>query len=86
MYRYDSLVANQSLKWYLSGVALAVGHLTFAPLVLPQIKELQGKNGGCHKPREVLSEWLYWHDIRTYTIDLAAWVCFAVAVGLNVSA
>lgn len=85
-YRHEALVTNHSLKWYLVGAALAVSHLSFAPLVLPQIKELQGKNEGCHKPRQVLSEWLYWHNLRTYTVDLAAWVCFAVAVGLNVAA
>ncbi|QGA16182.1 hypothetical protein EYB26_003849 [Talaromyces marneffei] len=83
-YRYEFLIANQSLKWYLAGAALAASHLSFAPLVLPQIKELQGKNGVCHRSKQVLSEWLYYHDIRTYTVDLAAWVCFAVAVGLNV--
>lgn len=86
LYRYDSLVANQSLRWYLAGAALAVSHLTFVPLVLPQVKELQGKSERCHRPRQVLSEWLYWHDVRTYTVDLAAWACFAIAVGLNVAA
>jgi hypothetical protein len=85
-YRYDALVAKQSLKWYLVGAALAVSHLSFASLVLPRIKELQGKYGGCHKSTQVLSEWLYYHNIRTYTVDLAAWACFAVAVSLNVAA
>ncbi|PCH05325.1 Hypothetical protein PENO1_023200 [Penicillium occitanis (nom. inval.)] len=86
LYRYDSLVASQSLKWYLAGAALAVSHLSFTPLVLPHIQRLQGKNGICHIPKYVLSEWLYWHNIRSYTVDLAAWVCFAVAVGSNVAA
>lgn len=85
-YRYDSLVANQSLNWYLAGVTLAVSHLAFVPLVLPRIEALQRKTPLRENPTRTLTEWLYYHDIRTYTVDLAAWACFAVAVGLNVAA
>lgn len=86
VYRYDSLLVNRSLKWYLAGAALAVSHLSFTPLVLPHIQRLQRRGWPFRIATYVLSEWLYWHNFRTYTVDLAAWLCFAVAVGLNVAA
>lgn len=79
------------MKWYLAGAAFAVSHLSFTPVVLPRIKALQARaewKSIREQPSEfsatqVLEEWLYYHAIRTYTVDLAAWACLAVAVILN---
>ncbi|KAF3397618.1 hypothetical protein DPV78_008357 [Talaromyces pinophilus] len=83
-WRYDSLVGNQSLRWYVAGASLAASHLLFVPLVAPRIRAIVEDDRSKGTPTSVLDEWLNIHLWRTWTVDVAAWACLAVAVTLNV--
>lgn len=85
-WRYDALVANRSLRWYLAGASLAASHLLFVPLVIPRVQALVGNVPSKKSPTSILDEWLNIHLVRTWTVDLAAWACLAVGVCLNVQA
>lgn len=83
-WRYDSLVANRSLRWYVAGASLAASHLLFVPLVAPRIRAIVEDDRSKGTPTDVLDEWLNIHLWRTWTVDVAAWACLAVAVSFNV--
>ncbi|KAK9369880.1 hypothetical protein V1509DRAFT_619388 [Lipomyces kononenkoae] len=84
--RYDSLVATGSLRWYQAGATFAVSHLLFVPFVAPRIRTIIADDRSKGPPTRILDEWLYIHSFRTWTVDLAAWACFVVAIAQNVSA
>ncbi|KAH8697953.1 putative integral membrane protein [Talaromyces proteolyticus] len=84
-WRHDSLVSNQSLKWYIGGAALSASHLLFTPLVVPRIQTLIDDDRSKMQPSKVLDEWLSIHALRTWTVDVAAWACIAVAVMRNIT-
>ncbi|OKL61455.1 hypothetical protein UA08_03083 [Talaromyces atroroseus] len=84
-WRYDSLVATRSLRWYVAGAWLAVSHLLFVPLVAPRIQSIVENRAAKGRPTSVLDEWLNIHLFRTWTVDLAAWTCFVVGVVRNVN-
>jgi hypothetical protein len=85
-WRYDFLVANQSLRWYVAGASLAVSHLLFVPLVAPQIQALVENEPSKGQPTSILDKWLNIHLFRTWTVDLAAWICFVMGVVRHVNA
>ncbi|XXH05458.1 hypothetical protein Hte_011885 [Hypoxylon texense] len=66
-----------SFHWYACGIAFALGHQIYFPLILPSIKAITGDA----KEENVseLRKWLYVHNWRTLTVDLAGWVCCIVA-------
>ncbi|EAW15333.1 putative integral membrane protein [Aspergillus clavatus NRRL 1] len=65
--------------FYWAGVAGAVTHLVFAPLVAPRIQRMvenTNENGATVE----MDEWLGYHRIRMLVADLPAWLAFAAAV------
>lgn len=83
-WRHDTLVSNQSLKWYLAGSGLALSHLLFVPLVAPPIQAITENDRTKGEPTDLLDKWLGVNRFRSSTVDFAAWVCMAVAVIKNV--
>lgn len=73
------LHARQSFRWYAAGAIFTVCHLLFVPFIAPSCKVLVEDTSG-DRSIESLQDWLSIHRIRTWTVDLAAWVTFAVAV------
>ncbi|KAI1662331.1 putative integral membrane protein [Daldinia decipiens] len=63
--------------WYTAGLLFALGHLIWAPFIIPPIRALRGDAKG--KNVAELERWLYIHVWRSLTVDLAAWVCCIVA-------
>ncbi|KAI0382851.1 putative integral membrane protein [Hypomontagnella monticulosa] len=59
------------------GLSFALGHLVWAPVILPSIRAIQGDA----KENNVaeLQNWLRIHAWRSLTVDIAAWVCCIVA-------
>jgi hypothetical protein len=79
----QALEANQSLSWYTAGLALTAGHALFAPIIVPTIwaiLKLEDGPTGQKDSMGLLRKWLRIHVVRSLTVDLAAWVCFVVAV------
>ncbi|KAH8817003.1 hypothetical protein F5884DRAFT_778171 [Xylogone sp. PMI_703] len=66
-------------QWYIAGAALTASHLLFVPAVGPRIQAIIHDRSRGHSTDE-LQRWLRVHLVRTVTVDLAAWVCFIVAV------
>jgi hypothetical protein len=75
--------------FYQAGLAAAVAHFAFVPLVAPSVRALigmaarrrvgegegtaEGENGAV----EWVREWVGYHKIRMSTVDVFAWGCFA---------
>ncbi|KAL2104999.1 hypothetical protein VUR80DRAFT_9180 [Thermomyces stellatus] len=74
-----SLSARGSAPWYAAGALLAAGHLLFVPIIAPRVRALV--QDAEVDPNDVLDKWLSVHAVRSLTVDLAAWVACAVAVG-----
>lgn len=72
-----SLIATQSFRWYKAGAVFAFGHLLFVPSIAPSIKDIHDQNGDNNNN---LDRWLRVNAVRGLTVDLAAWVTFAIAV------
>jgi hypothetical protein len=72
---------SASLPWYTAGTVLCASHLLFVPAVAPKIQAIveDASKGSSTKD---LEGWLSVHRIRTWTVDLASWVCFAVAISI----
>jgi len=79
-WRYNKLVANQSLKWYLAGGAFALSHLLFVPWIAPHIKAIVHDDRSKGEPTELLDRWLGVNALRGLTVDVAAWACMTIAV------
>ncbi|KAH7268275.1 hypothetical protein B0J15DRAFT_486519 [Fusarium solani] len=70
-----ALQARGSVWWYVSGTALAVGHLLFVPWIAPSCQAIME---GTDVNRS-LDEWLTLNSRRMLSVDLAAWAAFVVA-------
>ncbi|ETS74284.1 hypothetical protein PFICI_14150 [Pestalotiopsis fici W106-1] len=71
---------NDAWRWYAAGTALAVGHFAFVPKIMWAVSALfeefeDPKGQGNRK----LKRWLDIHAVRSFVVDLPAWVCFSVA-------
>ncbi|KAJ5628641.1 hypothetical protein N7490_010869 [Penicillium lividum] len=77
----SGLGSSASMPWYAAGTVLAASHLLFVPAVAPKIQAVieDAKQGSS---TEDLKGWLNIHRLRTWTVDLASWACFAVAVSI----
>ncbi|RAK95277.1 putative integral membrane protein [Aspergillus ibericus CBS 121593] len=73
---------SSSWPWYVAGTALAASHLLFVPAIAPKIQAITEDASQGSSTRD-LEGWLAIHRVRTWTVDLAAWACFAV--GMSVS-
>ncbi|KAA8643975.1 hypothetical protein EYZ11_008227 [Aspergillus tanneri] len=72
-----SLRARQSLQWYAAGAAFSAGHAAFAPIVAPKVRAISEDHSKGKSTRD-LEGWLRLNLARMFTVDAAAWVCFAV--------
>ncbi|KAI0178959.1 putative integral membrane protein [Hypoxylon sp. FL1284] len=66
-----------SFIWYSGAVAFALGHQIYIPFILPSIKAITGDAKANNVNQ--LRRWLYVHNWRTLTVDLAAWLCCVTA-------
>ncbi|KAI1094734.1 putative integral membrane protein [Rostrohypoxylon terebratum] len=80
-----ALQDSGAYSWYLSGLLCAVGHMAWAPLILPYIRALQGNESAKEKKVAELETWLRIHTWRSLTVDLAAWVCCITATVKSLS-
>lgn len=83
--------------FYQAGLALAVGHYGFVPLVAPSISALigmatrrrKGETSGSNEEEkgavEWIREWVGYHKVRMSTVDVLAWGCFAWGVLVNLT-
>lgn len=80
-----SLNAHGSASWYIAGAILSAGHLLFVPIIAPSVKGLvEDKHE--KDSNNTLYKWLSINAIRGLTVDLAAWMACAVAVGKTFAA
>ncbi|RAK93801.1 hypothetical protein BO79DRAFT_206644 [Aspergillus costaricaensis CBS 115574] len=81
--RRSGVVAGlrSSLSWYVAGTALAASHLLYVPVIAPKVLAIM-EDESKGSSTEDLEGWLTIHRVRTWTVDFAAWACFAVGVGL----
>ncbi|OGE57528.1 hypothetical protein PENARI_c002G00101 [Penicillium arizonense] len=73
--------SSASLPWYTAGTLLAASHLLFVPAVAPKIQAMV-EDSSKGRSTEDLEGWLTIHRVRTWTVDFAAWACFAVAMSI----
>ncbi|KAI1647132.1 putative integral membrane protein [Daldinia loculata] len=73
-----------SFIWYSGAIVFALGHQVYFPFVLPKIRAISGD--AKEKNVSELKGWLYVHNWRTLTVDLAGWVCCVVAAVKTFSA
>ncbi|KAI1392920.1 putative integral membrane protein [Hypoxylon trugodes] len=66
-----------SFIWYSAAIGFALGHLTYFPFIFPHIRAIT--SDAKEKNVTELKNWLYVHNWRTLTVDLAGWVCCIVA-------
>ncbi|KAF1848336.1 uncharacterized protein K460DRAFT_353330 [Cucurbitaria berberidis CBS 394.84] len=81
---------DKNTRFYALGLLAAVTHYAFVPLVVPSVESLFKKCAVQEKGEESaeagksavenVSEWVGYHKIRMCTVDMVAWVCFAVGV------
>ncbi|CAO2654383.1 Nn.00g111160.m01.CDS01 [Neocucurbitaria sp. VM-36] len=78
---------GQNTRFYAIGLAAAVAHYAFVPLVAPSVERLfkicaaqeKGEEVGNQETAvESIREWVGYHKIRMCSVDLVAWMCFAV--------
>ncbi|KAI1416808.1 hypothetical protein F5Y13DRAFT_100752 [Hypoxylon sp. FL1857] len=83
MWSAEALLRNRgSWTWYLAGTLSAASHLAFAPFIFPQVRVIV--TGVKENPLIGLRGWMRVHIIRSLTSDLAACVCFVVAVAYTI--
>ncbi|RYP41489.1 hypothetical protein DL767_000994 [Monosporascus sp. MG133] len=73
-----------SYNWFLAGGTLAIGHLVFAPAMMPILQDLQDSNKD--NPTKTLRNWVRVHGYRAATVDLACWICCLVATVKTIDA
>ncbi|KAK3304891.1 uncharacterized protein B0T15DRAFT_255249 [Chaetomium strumarium] len=79
--RRPALHARQSFWWYVAGAALSSSHLLFIPAVAPHVKAIWEADAVEDSDANAsLDQWLAANRLRSWTVDLAAWVACAVAV------
>lgn len=79
--RRSGLGGSASMPWYTAGTLFAAGHLLFVPAVAPRIQAIVEDTSRGSSTKD-LKSWLNIHRLRTWTVDLASWACFAVAVSI----
>jgi hypothetical protein len=92
--RRPALHAKRAFWWYVAGAVLSSSHLLFIPAVAPHVKAIweadssdaavEGEGGS--DPNASLDDWLAANRLRSWTVDLAAWVACAVAVTRSLEA
>ncbi|OQE20515.1 hypothetical protein PENSTE_c013G08305 [Penicillium steckii] len=76
-----SAPGSASIAWYTAGTLFAASHLLFVPAIAPKVQAvIEDKSQG--SSTNDLKGWLNVHRLRTWTVDLASWACFAVAVSI----
>lgn len=70
------------LLWYTAGTMMCASHLIFVPSIATKVQAIIDDQSHGQSTRD-LERWLAIHRLRTWTVDLAAWVCFAVGVCLS---
>lgn len=78
--RPDDLRAKGSFAWYAAGAALSAAHLAYVPWIAPSVQTLFEADPEETDLHETLDGWLALNWRRMVTVDLGAWVAFAVAV------
>lgn len=79
--RRSGAVRSPSLPWYTAGTVLAASHLLFVPSIAPKVQAImEDRSKG--QSTDDLEGWLKIHRVRTWTVDLAAWVCFVIGVSI----
>lgn len=79
--RRNTLGSSASLPWYAAGTFLAASHFLFVPAIAPKIQAVI-ENTSQGSSTNDLEDWLYIHGVRTWTVDLASWICFAIGISL----
>jgi len=79
--RRSGLGGSASMPWYTAGTLFAASHLLFVPAVAPKIQAIVEDTSRGSSTKD-LKSWLNIHRLRTWTVDLASWACFAVAVSI----
>ncbi|CAM1508180.1 Fc.00g050280.m01.CDS01 [Cosmosporella sp. VM-42] len=76
------LRSHGALNWYAWGAVMAAGHLAYVPAVAWKLKWIMEDSTEEQGTDNVgmLGRWLRVNNIRTFTVDLAAFACSLVAV------
>jgi len=78
-----AIALSEQTFWYRAGFALTLAHFPFAPLAAPLLVDIAKMEKGKEKEEEVrekMVRFLRVHAVRTWTVNLGAWVCFGIAV------
>jgi hypothetical protein len=78
-----AIALSDQTFWYWTGFALTLAHFPFAPFAAPLLTDIAKMEKGKGKEEEVkrkMERFLRVHLVRTWTVNLGAWVCFAIAV------
>ncbi|KAI2628057.1 putative integral membrane protein [Hypomontagnella submonticulosa] len=77
-YAPDNILRERgSFIWYSAAIGFALGHQVYFPFVVPHIRAITAD--AKDKNTTELGHWLYVHNWRTLTVDLAGWICALVA-------
>ncbi|KAI1746039.1 hypothetical protein F4680DRAFT_442308 [Xylaria scruposa] len=72
-----------AFPWYVAGLSLAVGHMAWAPSILPPVKAME--HDAKDKNIAHLEKWLRLHVWRSLTVDIGAWICCVVGTVKSLS-
>ena len=78
-----AIALSEQTFWYWVGFALTLAHFPFAPFAAPLLVDIAKMERGKEKEEEVrekMERFLRVHAVRTWTVNLGAWVCFGIAV------
>lgn len=79
--RRSALGPSASLPWYTAGTLLAASHLFFVPAIAPKVQAVIEDTSKGSSTRD-LEGWLTVHRMRTWTVDLSSWICFAIGASV----
>lgn len=80
--RQPGVGSQRVLLWYTAGTVMAASHLLFVPPIATRVQAVMEDQSQGQSTRD-LERWLTVHRVRTWTVDLAAWACFAVGACLS---
>ena len=80
-----AIAFSEQTFWYWAGFALTLAHFSFVPLAAPLLVDIAKMERGKEKEkeeevREKMERFLRVHAVRTWMVNLGAWVCFGIAV------
>ena len=78
-----AIALSEQTFWYWVGFALTLAHFPFAPFAAPLLVDIAKMERGKEKEEEVrekMERFLRVHAVRTWMVNLGAWVCFGIAV------